>query len=356
MTFLIFSANLSWGVDIFLLTQPLQLSSTEDLKSVQSFSVSGQPTLLKKLSEKNGVTKVQLIQVNGVASQQIVYVSSKWFSQGTRTKAIDPFQIDPNKLIKDLTKTPSKNCLPNIVILGTQPIEENPDIKDPCHILLGEKNNYSEKQKEEIHMACFDNIKKKLNISYKNSAYQAIAKLYSLPKEQQIFMAQILTMYGEASGAVPPAEQMAAVLQIVDNRTRLAKTKYREANQLDVVLQNSQFSMFNPSDFNWKRAMFASKFELKTAVHVLVNREKYSIKSTGKNKIAKNVYHYMATELCGGDNHPAWAVDCTGATVVSVNGVKLEASNGHVFFTSIPWSFNPSNRYKTYAKKHEGVK
>lgn len=346
--------------DVYILTRPLEFSSSEFLVNAKLYSVSNNPTLLKKVSEKNGIVEIKFIQINGVPNQKTVYVSSKWFSRGTQFESMIPFQVDPNKVVKDFEKTNSlKHCqaLENKVpekgkILDS--VKTNIAQSNSCDILKETRGNYSGDQKKEMYLTCFESIKERITKpNGKKNSYKILSKLYKLPKEQQVFMAQMLTMYGEASGAMPPAEQMAAVLQIIDNRTRYAKEKFPEANQLDVVLQNTQFSMYNPSDSNWRRALFASKEKLKLAIHVIVNRDQYKMKNGSKGNFVENVYHFVTAGLCVNKNLPYWALACRKTKPVNVNDIVLSSKNGHVFLADVPWTFNPNNRYKTYSEKHE---
>jgi hypothetical protein len=359
----LFFSGLVWAEEVFILTDQLQFSSSQNLTKARGISPTKEITLFKKISEKNGVTKLLLFQLNGNPRSETVYISSKWFARGTRGGSIESFKVDPNNLLNAFNK--NINCEYCQANAGEeeQATRPNPKIdnayvtgrgNDSCSILKSNSQNISEENNEEKYLDCFDSIIKKINISYQNSAYKTISKLYLLPPEQQIFMARILTMYGEASGAIPPEEQMAAVLQVVNNRTRVAQEKYPKINQLDVVLQNSQFSMFNPKDSNWKRALFASRDKVKEAVHVLANPAKYIMKDT-KGHI-ENIFHFMTPNLCHYKFRPSWIKSCEEKSHVKVNDVKLNSPNGHIFFANIPWAFNPKNRYKEYARQHGGIR
>jgi hypothetical protein len=278
------------------------------------------------------------------------FVSSDWFEAGAKKNTIIPFKLDPKKMIvKAISYDKDCNIVPiyDPKVLLKAEIEEYK--KNPCSILT-QKEISKEINIEEVYMGCLDSIKTKLNISYKDNAYKAISKLYTLPKIEQSFMAKILTMYGEASGTKPPSEQMSAVLKVIENRTRVVKENYPEATELDVVLQNSQFSMFNPSDPNWRRALFADNDEIQKAIHVLAKKDEYKIKVDKKKKV-DNIFHYMAKSLCDSPPPPPWVSDCKSDTKLEINKTSLIDKNGHLFFEDLKWAFNPNNRYVLYLKQ-----
>jgi hypothetical protein len=318
------------GEEVFLLTHPLNFSEVPGRAGVQ-ISVGAQPTLMKRLSSENGVTRVQIFQENGKAVNKIRYLSEHWFEQGT---SLSNFEIDPNKIIADVN---DPDCDEEAI---------NDETNRACAVLDTQSSDVN------LYTHCYETIHRKLNIKGSDSAYVTISKLYTLPENQQRFMAMLLTMYGEARGTKPPELHMASIMRIIDNRLRIAKQRHLESTELDVVLQNSQFSMFNPRDPNWKAAITANSEKMMNALNTYATQSTYAFGTKRSGNNGDNVFHYMTSSLFNSGNI-SWA---TRPIEVTVNNTVLKSRNAHVFFDNIPWSFSPSNRYKEYAHKKGLVK
>lgn len=265
-----------------------------------------------------------MIQENGKSVNKTLFVSSNWLAKGTSESAV-PFQVDPNKIV---SSAGIASCeMPSAV-----------DPTNPCSVIDSGQTD------PELFITCFESIKRKLNIKTSESAYNNISKLYSLPPAEQKFMAMVLTMYGEARGTRPAEENMAMVMKVVENRTRVAQEQCTGANELDVVLQSSQFSMFNPRDPNWKAALGASGDDLTEVMKVFALRN-----STYRcENVRDNVCHYHVP----GIDRQAW-METRKKVSVTVNGTAIR---DHQFYAGVAWAFNPSNSYKRYAEKKGYVK
>ena len=311
--------------DIFLLTQPLELSEEPGVPGIQMNVLPG-ATLMKRLSTENGLVKVQIFQENGKEVNKIRYLAEKWFALGTSPSHLSQFQIDPNVLVQRLNAGP----------------ECEEDTSKACAVLDTESGDVA------LYTECFEAIKNKLSFKSSDNAYTSLSKLYALSASEKKFMAMILTMYGEARGTIPPEEHMAAVMKVIVNRTRIAQAEYPEVNELDVVLHNSQFSMFNPGDPNWRAALKADAENMKTAISVFVERNSYKYRTDDPKISADSIYHYMSTALYNSKQKIAWATDTID---LYVNEKLVSPKDAHVFFDDIAWNFTPKNRYKKYAQK-----
>lgn len=78
------------------------------------------------------------------------------------------------------------------------------------------------------------------------------------PMEQK-FAAMIFTAQGEAQiitrGRPPQLQEMSSVMKVVENRMNASNQRGRQFNQLDVVLDPMQFSMYNANDQSWRRVL-----------------------------------------------------------------------------------------------------
>lgn len=247
--------------------------------------------------------------------------------------------VDPNELVKEST-------LPPFHCDDEEDTKISQDTKSTgaCSILNAKNGGDINK-----FIACFDSIKEKLKITKASSPYETISKLYKLPPQEQTFMAMVLTMYGEARGTNPPGENMAAVMKVIENRTVFARKKSPQANELDVVLQTSQFSMYNPHDDNWSLAINSSGAQIASAIKVFANRNT----TYNTDRMPDNIYHYHVP----GIKKQVW-MNVKNRVKVVLNG-KVIADEGddpkykseHYFYEDVSWSFNINNPYRKYAKK-----
>lgn len=327
----LFTASIATADDeVFLLTKSLDFASENGSKKVLTLRPKNQPTLIRKISESNGVMKVEVFQENGKPVSKKLSISTKWLARGTTSQGLDKFIVDPNPIVQNINPDCEEEKTP--VVPATE----------SCKVLS------SGDQDIEKHMECFASIQERLEFNNPTTSYKSLSKLYTLSPEEQKFMACILTMYGEARGLDPVEQQMAAVMKVVENRTKYAQNEYSDANELDVVLQNSQFSMFNPRDPNWKKAITADPAEMRDAIRV------FASKTTNMCTAPDNVYHYATTQLCRSSNRPNWA---KSSRKIDMEFSDLDSIlSGHTFFYDIAWSFNPSNRYKEYASQNGLIK
>lgn len=332
--------------EVFLLTKPLNFSSAPTLQNPVEVKVGENPTLIRHLSTSKGVSKVQIIQANGRSVNKVMYVSSKWFSAGTTPSPVSSFEVDPNVVLTKInpqckpveeeapeapqaSPVQTKGLSPSCQVLGT----ENPD--------------------PEAYVNCLGEIKAKLKYKDSDSASVTISKLYGLHPLEQKFMAYILTMHGEASGMRPPVPHMAGVMKTIENRLVYARKKYPDANELDVVLQNLQFSMYNKNDPNWRRAIKATPQMMMAALTTYAKRNIMSIETSTRGPEVNKIYHYATTDLCNSRSAPPWK-DSRKHVKLVVDGSSVAIPKGHMFFRDIPWTFSPNNNYRAYAKQ-EGI-
>lgn len=318
------------AAETLLLTKSLDFLVSPHSNKTTRLQVGKQPTLIRLLGESGGLSEVEIFQQNGKAVNKRMFVSSKWLKRGTDSRTTD-FQIDPNLMVnRDYNELLCED--PEVEEdIGTAKTEGN------CEVLSSGSSDVAK------HMKCFNHLKEKLNIRSPNSAYGAISKLYTLEPEEQKFMALILTMFGEARGTSPVQAHMAAVMKVVENRTEKANMSDPDLNELDIVLQDSQFSMFNPRDPNWRAAFKASANDMKNAIMVYAQKKSRSCDVIPAKIDEDKVYHYATFA-------PFWAHQ--GKEVnMSVDGKKLSAKGAHRFWAGVPWSFNSSNRYKRYARQ-----
>lgn len=309
--------------EVFLLTNSLDAYQDKISGKVVRIKPGSKPTLFRKIKESHGMVEVELIQKNGQSSNQKLFLSSYWFERGTSTNSLKPFEIDPHKVVDNINRGEAI-CVQNNHNLPSE----------KCSILKTGRNDIDD------HMACFEHLKTKLLKPGHHSAYQILSRLYTLAPEEQTFMANIMTMYGEARGLHPVEKQMAAVMKVIENRTKVAKADYPNhgINELDVVLQNSQFSMFNPKNGNWRKALRADSEDMRHAIKV------YAEKQSKDCKLGNNVCHYVAERLCHSPHAPRWTK--------SRSEVEIGLS-GHAFYSNVGWDFNPNNRYKQFARNQD---
>lgn len=292
-------------------------------------------TLFKVVDRSEGIVEVELIQENGRPRKENLFISDYWLKKGTAEKLI----TDPNIILSNTQTFLSGRpyCLEKDFVFQPPFYSASSDRSSACNILKTRDFNDKKRGSHQL-LACFEELRNKIPSS--GSVYERLGALYTLKPEEQNFMARILTAYGEARGANPTKEQLKGVMQVIDNRERYAKKKYPKANGLDVVLQNWHFSMYNPKDGNWKKALAADNKEV-----MAIAMEAYIETQTQKSDLSPNIYHYMTTSLSRSSSRPSWATSSKKTKVV-VDGKNLERNPGHVFYKNVAWSFNPNNRYK----------
>ena len=351
-------SNFALGADYYLLTHTLEFSNSASLAGSVSLKPGKQVTLMKKISESKGIVKVQMIQENGSLSDRVLFVSAKWFAAGT-DKKVQYFEIDPNKEVAKLNKVNSDFCITTnfiptsenktleVVLKKTEVKKLDVSPKNPCDVLETNSKDVS------LYMSCHKAILAKINYKKTDSSYEALSKLYTLTPAEQKYMAIVLTMFAEASILRPQFEHMAAVLKVIQNRLRVARGKDPNATELDVVLQNAQFSSFDNEDPNWRRALSSKLSDYKTAIDVYIKRNEIRVLTDQSQGSEEKVYHYV-TEVLNKRAEPRhWFYNKPTINVI-VDSNQLSQTRSHVFFKNIPWKFVNHNKYKSYAKQ-EGL-
>lgn len=173
---------------------------------------------------------------------------------------------------------------------------------------------------------------------------KAFKNLYSrLNKEEQRFAAHIFTAQGEAAiltSARPPRyEEMVAVMKVVDNRMNASnnnrRARQRPFNELDVVLDPWQFSMYNANDPGWRRSLdIDHRTNFSNAVNSYI---KYVSADMKPRPEVDRVYHYHANYVS-----PDWRNNSKKVTI-SVDGKSVLGGTRtkHYFYRDIAWSRNP---------------
>lgn len=182
------------------------------------------------------------------------------------------------------------------------------------------------------------------------------------PSEQK-FAAMIFTAQGEAQiitrGQPPQLQEMSSVMKVVENRMNASNRKGRTFNQLDVVLDPMQFSMYNANDQSWRRVLDPGRSEsYSNAVGAYLQFLKADFQP--KPDIDR-VYHYHANYVL-----PNWESQRKIITPV-VDGKKTRpAPSGynertrsgrrqiaksfsrvrHIFYKDIAWSRRPQTPWR----------
>jgi hypothetical protein len=255
---------------------------------------------------------------------------------------VTSFNVDPNVIIKEANTV----CEDQEVPVASDVISPSSQLSPSCQVL--ETNNSN----PEDYLNCLGETKALLKYKDSDSASKTLSKLYSLHPLQQKFMAYVLTLHGETSGVPNPVPHMAGVMKTIENRLAYAQKKYPQANELDVVLQNSQFSMYNSRDPNWRRVIKEKPEKMLAAITTYVKRKSFSIQLSPPSPKIDQIYHY-ATEACMLKYPPKWK-DSSKHVKLVVDGRPLEIANSHMFYRNIAWAFNPKNIYKSYAEQ-EGL-
>tara|TARA_R110002072_G_scaffold64203_4_gene159604 strand:+ start:47886 stop:49400 length:1515 start_codon:yes stop_codon:yes gene_type:complete len=137
-----------------------------------------------------------------------------------------------------------------------------------CPIL---KRNPNTKEDYEQLNLCLVNIKKAIkkkaielrdkdpSLDERLSTFKAM--YLALNPLEQRFAALSLTAHGEA-GILSSfgQEEMMAIMKVIDNRVAKAKThRTDKVNELDIILEPSQFSPYNSNNSGWKNSLNASQ-------------------------------------------------------------------------------------------------
>ena len=218
-----------------------------------------------------------------------------------------------------------------------------------CQVLA--KSPQLESDEAEM-VLCLQSLKKSvtennLNEDRKYIRSQVFRDMYrKLNPTEQRFLALSLTAYGE-SGILRDERDMKMIMRVIDNRVKYANKKGRspKANELDIVLQPLQFSMYNANQNDWRQALEASPHDPGIKLAVSSYRKYPNASFEPKEKI-DDIRHYHATYV-----NPNWASrsklipvqidgDRTRIRRLKVRGERVDVR--HEFYQNIAWSFAPN--------------
>lgn len=225
------------------------------------------------------------------------------------------------------------------------------------------------RDREEL-MRCIRSIQVQITQGARNSRGallrgRVFRNLYSeLNPQEQRFAAMVFTAHGEAvpitTGDPPEFQEMSAVMKVVDNRMRDANERSGDFNELDVVLDPMQFSMYNRNENVWRRVLDPGRSEsLAKAVQSYIEFEQADFEP--KPEIDR-VYHYHANYV-----RPNWAASSKelrprvdgDLTRPAPSGYNERSPAGrrqiarsyrrvrHVFYRDVAWSRNPQTPWRT---------
>ena len=286
-------------------------------------------------------------------SDGTIHKSTLWIPREKITETI----VKQLGSLKDKTNAPEKDCefLDNSnsepQTINEKSLKEL-NWHEGCETLT--KTPLRENSDLENLSKCFYNLKKDIKKILKpNIEPDDINALYTnmykkLNPIEQKFFALTMTSQGEA-GILTKEDQiedMIAVMKVIDNRMNNANSRYKlnhKINELDIVLQNKQFSMYNKNDPQWTRMLTLSSHR-----HIPRAIRSY-IKFTDPNtkfdpKDIEKVMHYHASYV-----NPSWSKD-SEIIDIKINGVKPKGDNlrvggkrqlvQHYFYKDIRWSFS----------------
>lgn len=215
-----------------------------------------------------------------------------------------------------------------------------------CQVLA--KSPQLESDEAEMSL-CFSELRKSvtannLDSNRKYIRSQVFRDMYrKLNPTEQRFLAMTMTAYGE-SGILRDERDMKMIMKVIDNRVAFANKKARtpKANELDVVLQPLQFSMYNANQNDWRQSLEASPHDpgVKLAIKSFRNYPKSSFEPKSK---VDNIRHYHATYV-----NPNWAsrsklipvqIDGERTRIRKLKVRKTRVDVRHEFYENIAWSF-----------------
>ena len=167
--------------------------------------------------------------------------------------------------------------------------------------------------------------------------------LYRLRPEEQRFIALVFTVEAEVGGLVvedydprqspPHLQEMLAIMKVIENRMRNAN-RYAQGdpqapyNELDIVLDNRQFSVYNADNPGWKKFLPSARMDLSNAIMAFIIYPWSKFEPLSK---INRVYHYHANYLnprvLWGNCHPS-DLHKRHRVEISVDGKRLKGSGG----------------------------
>jgi hypothetical protein len=293
---------------------------------------------------------------------------------GTKVSKIFYMRRDINDLISAVNKVPTvveskPPCREENLEAAEEAVPERPDVVPlgpvknwlkGCHVLAKKEKMKVENDYASLNQ-CWESIQDALgtiNHPNRDNVYENMYK--KLNPHEKRFMAMVASSVGEA-GILSRNKwrEMHAVMKVIDNRLKYAKDRGDEINpnEIDIILQDSQFSMYNGKDRegNWESTLLSStgRPELIRAIKAYIS---YPHQNFGPKNTIDKVYHYHASY-----RYPSWRHQGTIVKVkvndkdvdgkrLRYNGVYKQVS--HKFYKGVPWTYE-SNLWRS---AYEGAK
>lgn len=379
----VFSQNVSDLQDIeFDVARSFQGMNTRTGKTI-NISTSSRNSV-KIVGENNWAYLVKISKA-GQTLPGTYFVDKKWARRALNLRAAR-YVHEMNRSIQDSTNRPKADCCdPNIhhnpekvtifdeletsPKLGLDEDDDSDNYLPGCQALEAPASKLSKNR--DALMKCVQSIQDQITKGSRNSRGQLLQgvvfkNLYKRlnPKEQR-FASLVFTAQGEAipitRGNPPQLQEMSAVMKVIENRMNSANEKAsgEKFNQLDVILDPLQFSMYNRNANVWKRVLDPGQNEnLETAVDAFIEYENADFEP--KPEI-NEVYHYHANYV-----RPDWAVssrelrprvngELTRAAPAGYNERTLSGRSQiqksysrirHIFYRDITWSRRPQTPWR----------
>jgi len=258
---------------------------------------------------------------------------------GTRTRRVHYVKADSKEALRGIARLTSKS---QKLITGKQASYCNTGIHQTytgnengwipsCEVL--QNTNLTPAHKEQLKK-CVTNMRAAINVGG-TSRGNLLRNLYKkLNTREQEFAAMIFTAIGEARNTNNADRVM--VMKTINNRARYAQEKgFSDANELDVALQNKQFSMYNSNDPNWSRALIQRKSD-PAIDRVVKSYLSYRNTEFSEGSTSNQIYHYLTPAVEG---KTAWVRQGKNVTPQ----VNNEKPSGHKFYIGVPWTFRRNN-------------
>lgn len=215
-----------------------------------------------------------------------------------------------------------------------------------CEIL--EKKPLLESDEEKMGK-CLHSLKKavtenNLDSNRKYIRSQVFKDMYRrLNPIEQRFLAMTVTAYGESS-VLRDERDMKMIMKVIDNRKDKINTRGKNGvvNELDIVLQPFQFSMYNNGFDDWRRSLEASPHDPGVKLSIKAFRN-YPSTVYDPPESADKILHYHATFVS-----PSWASSSkrvpilidgerTIARKLKYKGQRIDVR--HEFYQNIAYGF-----------------
>lgn len=344
---------------------------------------------VRVVGENNWAYTIKVFKDNRPVEGEF-YVAKKWARRALNLYAAK-HALEMNKSVSEATNQPKADCCDSNIHDNPQEVtifdeldtsprprarpENFPpgrettqeDYLPGCQSLDTESSSRP-RDREEL-MRCIRSIQTQITNGARNSRgsllrVEVLRNLYTElnPKEQR-FAAMVFTAHGEAipitTGNPPQLQEMTAVMKVVENRMRNSNERSGDFNELDVVLDPMQFSMYNRNETVWRRVLDPGRSEsLAKAVQSYIEYETADFEP--KPEIDQ-VYHYHANYV-----RPDWASSSKelrprvngDLTRPAPSGYNERSPAGrrqiaksyrrvrHIFYRDIAWSRNPRTPWR----------